>query len=348
MAKIKVAVIGASGYTGVELMRILAGHPQVELTAVTSRHHIGLPVAELFPSLREIVKLEFIDNQVEMIAEMADLVFTALPHKAAIEVVAELYQAGKKVVDLSADYRFSNRELYESWYQPHTQPQLLDKAVYGLPELFRAEITKARIVGNPGCYPTSVILPLAPILPLNLIERSATIVIDAKSGTSGAGRGLNLGSLYCEVNENFKPYKVANHRHQPEMMEQLERVSGIAPELLFVPHLLPVNRGILSSIYLPLSREVAPSEIEGALTQAYGSEAFVRILPAGELPTLGAVRGSNYCDIGYVLAADKRSLILFSAIDNLVKGAAGQAVQNMNLMLGFPESSGLQTVSLLP
>ena len=348
MAKIKVAVIGASGYTGVELMRILAGHPQVELTAVTSRQHIGQPVAGLFPSLREIVELEFIDNRVEMITEMADLVFTALPHKAAIEVVAGLYAAGKKVVDLSADYRFSNRVLYEKWYQPHTQPELLEKAVYGLPELFRSEIPGARIVGNPGCYPTSVILPLAPILPLNLIERSATIVIDAKSGTSGAGRGLNLGSLYCEVNENFKPYKVANHRHQPEMMEQLERVSGIAPELLFVPHLLPVNRGILSSIYLPLSREVASSEIEGALAKAYGDETFVRILPAGELPTLGAVRGSNYCDIGYVLAADKRSLILFSAIDNLVKGAAGQAVQNMNLMLGFPESTGLQTVSLLP
>ncbi len=348
MAKIRVAVIGASGYTGVELMRILAGHPQVELTAVTSRQHIGVQVAELFPSLREIVNLEFTDNQIAKIAGAADLVFTALPHKAAIEVVAELYQAGKKVVDLSADYRFSNRALYESWYQPHTQPELLKKAVYGLPELFRSEIPTARIVGNPGCYPTSVILPLAPILPLNLIERQATIIIDAKSGTSGAGRGLNLGSLYCEVNENFKPYKADNHRHQPEMMEQLERVSGTAPQLLFVPHLLPVNRGILSSIYLPLSRDVVASEIEDALTQAYGDETFVRILPAGELPTLNAVRGSNYCDIGYVLATDKRSLILFSAIDNLVKGAAGQAVQNMNLMLGFPESTGLQTVSLLP
>ncbi len=348
MVKMRVAIIGASGYTGVELMRILAGHPEVELTAVTSRQHIGVPVSELFPSLREIVELEFIDNQVAKIAEMADLVFTALPHKAAIEVVAELYHAGKKVVDLSADYRFSDRELYESWYQPHTQPELLDKAVYGLPELFRAEIPEAKIVGNPGCYPTSVILPLAAILPLNLIERQATIVIDAKSGTSGAGRGLSLGSLYCEVNENFKPYKVGNHRHQPEMVEQLERVAGIAPQLLFVPHLLPVNRGILSSIYLPLSRDVAAAEIEEAFNRAYADETFVRILPAGELPTLGGVRGSNYCDIGYVLAADKRSLILFSAIDNLVKGAAGQAVQNMNLMLGLPEVTGLKTVSLQP
>ena len=348
MAKMRVAIIGASGYTGVELMRILAVHPGVELTAVTSRQHIGVAVAELFPSLREIVELKFIDNHIDKIADMADLVFTALPHKAAIEVVAELYQAGNKVVDLSADYRFSDRELYESWYQPHTQPELLDKAVYGLPELFRPEIPQARIVGNPGCYPTSVILPLAPILPLNLIERQATIVIDAKSGTSGAGRSLNLGSLYCEVNENFKPYKAGNHRHQPEMVEQLERVAGSAPQLLFVPHLLPVNRGILSSIYLPLSRDVAAAEIEDALNLAYAAETFVRLLPVGELPTLNGIRGSNYCDIGYVLAADKKSLILFSAIDNLVKGAAGQAVQNMNLMLGLPETSGLNTVSLLP
>ncbi len=348
MAKIKVAIIGASGYTGVELMRILAGHPEVELTAVTSRQYVGVPVAELFPSLRDIVGLSFMDNRVAEIAGLADLVFTALPHKAAIEVVAELHGAGKKVVDLSADYRFSDRKLYESWYQPHTAPELLAEAVYGLPELFRAEIPSAQVVGNPGCYPTSVILPLAPILPLNLIGPDTTIIIDAKSGASGAGRSLNLGSLYCEVSDNFKPYKVGNHRHQPEMVEQLKRASGRAPKLLFVPHLLPVNRGILSSIYLPLSRDVAAAEIEEALDGAYGNETFVRLLPAGSLPTLNAVRGSNYCDIGYVLAADQRSLILFSAIDNLVKGAAGQAVQNMNLMLGLAEETGLMTVSLVP
>ena len=348
MAKIKVAIIGASGYTGVELMRILAGHPEVELTAVTSRQYVGVPVAELFPSLRDIVRLSFMDNRVAEIAGLADLVFTALPHKAAIEVVAELHGAGKKVVDLSADYRFSDRKLYESWYQPHTAPELLAEAVYGLPELFRAEIPSAQVVGNPGCYPTSVILPLAPILPLNLIGPDTTIIIDAKSGASGAGRSLNLGSLYCEVSDNFKPYKAGNHRHQPEMVEQLKRVSGRAPQLLFVPHLLPVNRGILSSIYLPLSRDVAAAEIEEALDGAYGNETFVRLLPAGSLPTLNAVRGSNYCDIGYVLAADQRSLILFSAIDNLVKGAAGQAVQNMNLMLGLAEETGLMMVSLVP
>ncbi|MBN2808922.1 MAG: N-acetyl-gamma-glutamyl-phosphate reductase [Deltaproteobacteria bacterium] len=346
--KTKVAIIGASGYTGMELMRILAGHPHVELTAVTSRQHVGVPVAELFPSLRQVVELSFMDNQVAEIAGLADLVFTALPHKAAIEVVAELHAAGKRVIDLSADYRFSDRALYESWYQPHTAPELLAQAVYGLPELFRAEIPRARVVGNPGCYPTSVILPLAPILVSGLVAPESTIVVDAKSGTSGAGRGLSLGSLYCEVNENFKPYKVGNHRHQPEMVEQLERASGLTPQLLFVPHLLPVSRGILSSIYVPLARSVTGAEIEAALARAYGEETFVRLLPAGTLPTLNAVRGSNYCDIGYVLAAEQRSLILFSAIDNLVKGAAGQAVQNMNLMLGLPETAGLLSVALAP
>lgn len=346
--KTKVAIIGASGYTGVELMRILAGHPEVELMAVTSRQHVGIPVADIYPSLRDIVELSFMDNKVKEVGDLADLVFTALPHKAAIEVVAELHGAGKRVVDLSADYRFSDRALYEAWYQPHSAPELLAEAVYGLPELFRSAIPGARVVGNPGCYPTSVILPLAPILPLGLIEPESTIVIDAKSGTSGAGRSLSVGSLYCEVNENFKPYKAGSHRHQPEMVEQLERASGIAPQLLFVPHLLPVNRGILSSIYLPLARDVAATEIEEALDQAFRSETFVRLLPAGTLPTLSAVRGSNYCDIGYVIAPEQRSLILFSAIDNLVKGAAGQAVQNMNLMLGLPEEMGLMTVSLVP
>ncbi len=346
--KTKVAIVGASGYTGVELMRILAGHPEVELTAVTSRQHVGVPVAEIFPSLRDIVQLSFMDNRVAEISGLADLIFTALPHKAAIEVVAELHGAGKRVVDLSADYRFSERALYETWYQPHTAPELLAQAVYGLPELFRSEIPEARVVGNPGCYPTSVILPLAPILPLDLTRPGDTIVIDAKSGTSGAGRSLNLGSLYCEVNENFKPYKVGNHRHQPEMVEQLGRASGRTPQLLFVPHLLPVNRGILSSIYLPLSRNVEATEIKEALTQAYGEEPFVRLLPAATLPTLNGVRGSNYCDIGYVLVPEQRSLIIFSAIDNLVKGAAGQAVQNMNLMLGLPEVTGLLTVALVP
>ncbi|NPA24396.1 MAG: N-acetyl-gamma-glutamyl-phosphate reductase [Deltaproteobacteria bacterium] len=347
MAKIRVAVVGASGYTGVELMRILALHPGVELTIVTSRQHTGQPVAGLFPSLREIVGLEFSDNDLDEVAKKADLVFTALPHKAAIEVVAALHAAGKKVVDLSADYRFSDRALYEEWYQPHSRPEVLAKAVYGLPELFRNEIVEAGIVGNPGCYPTSVILPLAPILKLGLVDPGNRIIIDAKSGTSGAGRGLSTGSLYCEVNESFKPYKAGQHRHQPEMVEQLGRVGGRRPDILFVPHLLPVNRGILSSIYVSLNRDAESELVADALQTAYADEPFVRLLPQGELPALSAVRGSNYCDIAYVLTG-KRQLILFSAIDNLVKGAAGQAVQNMNLMCGLPETSGLATVALAP
>ncbi|HDS15697.1 MAG TPA: N-acetyl-gamma-glutamyl-phosphate reductase [Proteobacteria bacterium] len=348
MNRTKVAIIGASGYTGVELMRILALHPQVELKVVTSRQHVGMPVAELFPSLRGIVKLAFVDHQVEVIADQAELFFTALPHQTALDVVAALCAAGKRVVDLSADYRFSARSLYEQWYQTHTQPELLAEAVYGLPELFRRQIPESRIIGNPGCYPTSVILPLAPILSRGLVAPGTTIVVDAKSGTSGAGRSLSPGSLYCEVNENFKPYKAGTHRHQPEMEEQLERASGIRPEILFVPHLLPVNRGILASIYVPLARPVTVAEVGEILNQAYAGETFIRLLETGALPSLAAVRGSNYCDIGYVLPGNGKQLMLFSAIDNLVKGAAGQAVQNMNLLLGLPEDSGLRTVALVP
>ena len=347
MRKVKVAIVGASGYTGVELMRILAGHPQVELVMVTSRQYAGQAVAAVFPSLRGIVALSFSDNRPAAAAAAAEVIFTALPHKAAIEVVAELAEAGRKVIDLSADYRFSDLGLYEQWYQPHTRPELLARAVYGLPELFRREIVSAQVIGNPGCYPTSVILPLAPILKAGLAVSGSTIVVDAKSGTSGAGRGLGLGSLYCEVNESFRPYKAGNHRHQPEMVEQLGRAAGVRPELLFVPHLLPVNRGILSSIYLELARPASPEEISGLLAEAYADEPFVRLLPAGELPALSAVKGSNFCDIGWVLSGERR-LILFSAIDNLVKGAAGQAVQNLNLLCGLPETAGLATVALAP
>jgi N-acetyl-gamma-glutamyl-phosphate reductase len=348
MTKIKVGIIGASGYTGVELMRILAAHPGVELTVVTSRQYAGRPVDSVFPSLRKLVELKFSDNRVAAVAEAAEVVFTALPHKAAIEVVAELNQAGRKVIDLSADYRFSDRDLYEQWYQPHSRPELLETAVYGLPELFRDEIRPGRVIGNPGCYPTSVILPLAPVLKAGLAAADSQIVVDAKSGTSGAGRGLSQGSLYCEVNESFKPYKAGSHRHQPEMVEQLGRAAGKRPELLFVPHLLPVNRGILSSIYLTLARPAARCEIEELFAAAYADEPFIRLLPEGELPVLSAVRGSNFLDLGFVLSGDGRQLVLFAAIDNLVKGAAGQAVQNLNLICGLPETSGLLTGPLAP
>ncbi len=347
MNRIRVAIVGGSGYTGGELLRILARHPQVELVAVTSRQHAGRPVAGLFPALRGIVELEFSDHEPAALAGSAELVFTALPHKTAIEVVAELALAGCKVIDLSADYRFSDRALYEEWYQSHSRPELLAEAVYGLPELFRDEIVGARVIGNPGCYPTSVILPLAPILKAGLVAAGSPIFVDAKSGTSGAGRGLSSGSLYCEVNENFRPYKAGAHRHQPEMVEQLGRAAGARPEIIFVPHLLPLNRGILSSIYLELARPARAGELRDLYLEAYGEEPFIRLLPAGELPQLSAVRGSNYCDLGFVLAADRR-LMLFSAIDNLVKGAAGQAVQNLNLLCGLPETTGLGTAPLAP
>lgn len=348
MEKTRVAIVGASGYTGMELMRLLARHPGVELTLITSRQHAGLTVAEVFPSLRDIVKLEFVDFELADMLDLAEVFFTALPHKTALPVVAGLYRAGRRVIDLSADYRFCDRGLYEKWYQPHDEPEVLAEAVYGLPELFREKIPTAQVVGNPGCYPTSVILPLAPIVGQSWVDAGATIVIDAKSGISGAGRGLSLGSLYCEVNEDFRPYKAGAHRHQPEMVEKLQQAAGVDCNLLFVPHLLPVNRGILSSIYVPLKEKVEAAEVAETLARAYGDEPFVRLLEPGKLPSLSGVRGSNFCDIGFVVSVEGDRLILFSAIDNLVKGAAGQAVQNLNLMQGWPETLGLETIALTP
>ncbi|MBN2332843.1 MAG: N-acetyl-gamma-glutamyl-phosphate reductase [Deltaproteobacteria bacterium] len=345
---VRVAVVGASGYTGVELIRILSRHPQVELAVVTSRQYAGEEVAVVFPSLRGICSLVFCPNDYAAIKDQVDVVFTALPHKTAMEVVADFYEAGKKVIDLSADYRFTDVSLYESWYQEHSRKDLLAAAVYGLPELHREAISKADIVGNPGCYPTGAILALTPLFRQGMAAADQPVIIDAKSGTSGAGRGLATGSLYCEVNESFKAYKVGMHRHQPEIQEQVDRSFGGHSRILFVPHLVPINRGILSTIYVPLKNSYSSEDIKALYEDAYGGEFFVRLLPAGSLPTVAAVRGSNYCDMGMVLKPEEGLLVVLTAIDNLVKGAAGQAVQNMNIMLGFNEQAGLEAVPLAP
>ncbi len=345
---IRTAIIGASGYTGVELMRILARHPQVELRMVTSRQYAGRTVAEVFPSLRGICDLSFSAYDPAAVAGEVEAVFTALPHKTAIEVVASCHEAGKKVVDLSADYRFADAGLYESWYQEHSRRDLLAKSVYGLPELHREAIARAAIVGNPGCYPTGVILALVPLLQRGGIDPERPLIVDAKSGTSGAGRAAATGTLYCEVNESFKAYKVGVHRHQPEIVEQLSLAAGWQPSLLFVPHLVPMNRGILSTIYVPLAAGRELDDPAALYREFYRDEPFVRLLPPGELPTTGAVRGSNYCDIGFVPRPDAGLLVVVTAIDNLVKGAAGQAVQNFNIMFGREETLGLETVPLHP
>lgn len=344
---LKVAVVGASGYTGVELIRILVGHPEIEICSVTSRQHEGLPINQVFPSLSGFCTLVCESLDVTAIAKRADLVFTALPHKTAMEVVPGFLDAGCKVVDLSADYRLKDQAVYEQWYQKHSSPELFAEAVYGLPELYRDQLQSARLVANPGCYPTSVILGLAPLLEKQLINPQS-LIVDSKSGVSGAGRGVKLGSLYCETNEGFKAYGIASHRHTPEIEQELSGLANGTIRLNFTPHLLPVNRGILSTCYADLLVDKSSEELIALFQQRYKNEPFIRMMPGGELPNIAFVRGTNFCDIG--LVSDQRTgrVIVVTAIDNLVKGAAGQAVQNMNIICGFHESLGLGIVPTFP
>lgn len=343
----KVAVIGASGYTGVELLRLLAGHPGVTVTCVTSRQQAGQPLGEVFPSLAGIFDLTFEAVEPAALAARADLVFLAVPHQAAMGMVPELLAAGCRVVDLSADYRLRDAAVYAEWYEPHHTPELLAEAVYGLPELYREQVRGARLVANPGCYPTSAALALLPLLRHRLID-PATIIIDSKSGTSGAGRAAKVDTLYCEVNEGFKAYGLPRHRHTPEIEQTLGDVAGRPVTISFTPHLVPANRGILSTCYASLNRACPLAELLDVYRQAYAAEPFVRVLPEGRLPNISQVRGSNFCDLG--LAVDPRTgrVVVAAAIDNLVKGAAGQALQNMNLMLGLDETTGLRGAALFP
>jgi N-acetyl-gamma-glutamyl-phosphate reductase len=345
---LNVGIIGASGYTGVELARILAGHPEVRLTVATSRQYAGKPLAEVFPNLRKRVDIVCENLGVGDLLGRADFFFCAVPHKTAMDIVPRLLDAGKKVVDLSADYRIHNAAVYEAWYQAHSSPQLLSEAAYGLPELYRDTIRAARLTANPGCYPTSVILALAPLLRNGLIHTS-TVIIDSKSGTSGAGRAANVGTLFCEVTDGFRPYKVGGtHRHIPEIEQELSAAAGHPVTISFTPHLLPISRGILSTIYASLTEAGKEADLQSLYEQTYGSEAFVRVLPAGTTPATQHVRGSNCCDIA--LQQDPRTsrIIVMSAIDNIVKGASGQAVQNMNLMNGFAETTGLMGAPFFP
>ena len=344
---VRVAVVGASGYTGVELLRLLLNHPDVTVTCVTANQNAGEEVATLFPSLAGRINMVCSTLDVNEVAANAELVFTALPHQAAMAVIPGLLAAGCRVVDLSADYRLRDPQVYAVWYAAHTSPELLGEAVYGLPELYRTAIPTARLVANPGCYPTSVALALAPLLRAELID-PATIIIDSKSGTSGAGRSAKVDSLYCEVNEGFKAYAVGKHRHTPEIEQTLSDFAGQEVTVSFTPHLLPVNRGILSTCYASLRQETTTAALLQHFRSFYDGEAFVRICGEGELPNIAFVRGANYCDIGLVVDPRTNRVIVVSAIDNLVKGAAGQAVQNMNLLLGLPETRGLEVVPLFP
>ena len=343
----RVGVVGATGYTGLELVRLLLRHPQIRITALTSERYVGQPIWKVFPSVMKETDLICQALDVEPLSQACDFLFTALPHKTAMEVVPGFIERGLKVVDLSADFRLADPRVYEEWYEAHTAPALLQDAVYGIPELHRVEIKRATLVANPGCYPTSVILALAPALRHKLVDHR-TIIADSKSGVSGAGRSAVLSSLFAEVSENFKAYKVTEHRHTPEMEQELSRMAGEKVVITFTPHLVPMKRGILSTIYASLKKPSSENEILDLYRNFYAAEKFVRLHPSDLLPSTADVFGSNYCDIG--LKVDKRNnrLILISAIDNLVKGASGQAIQNMNLMLGLEESLGLEVVPLYP
>ena len=345
---LKVGIIGASGYTGAELARILCNHPEVQITAATSRQYAGRPLAEVFPNLRKRVDIICEDLSVTELCTKADFFFTAVPHKTAMDLVPQLLIAGKKVVDLSADFRLRDVSVYEKWYQAHSSSQLLSEAVYGLPELNRKYIANSSLVANPGCYPTSIILGLAPLLKAGAIE-VPTLIADSKSGTSGAGRAAQTGSLFCEVHDGFRPYKVGRaHRHTPEIEQELTALAGEQAYITFTPHLLPIARGILSTVYATLSPGFDRHRIDTLYSNQYQNEPFIRLLEEDSFPATQYVRGSNFCDISYKIDPVTNRIIVMSAIDNIVKGASGQAVQNMNVMYGFAETSGLQVIPLFP
>lgn len=339
----RVAVVGATGYAGAELVRILCGHPEVELTILTSRQYAGIKFDSVYPAMAGIVNLVCEEFSIERLSDGADIVFMALPHKLPMELIPELINRGKKVIDLSADFRFNDASLYESHYQTHTAKKLLETAVYGLCEVYFDKIQRADLIGNPGCYPTSVILPLVPLLKNKLLD-IRSIIADSKSGVSGAGRSLSLPTHFCEVSESFKAYKVARHRHAPEIEEVLGLEAGEPVNITFVPHLVPMSRGMLTTIYANLVEKVSVKELHNCITSFYSGRPFVRICPDNRPPDTLYVRGTNYCDIGFKVDERNSRLILISAIDNLVKGASGQAVQNMNIMLGLDETTGLGNV----
>ncbi|NBO18954.1 MAG: N-acetyl-gamma-glutamyl-phosphate reductase [Proteobacteria bacterium] len=342
---INVAILGASGYTGAELLRLLAGHPHVAIKALTGDSQAGKPMAEVYPHLR-FKNLPNLIRQEELDYAGIDVAFCCLPHGASQAVISAI-PAYVRVIDLSADFRLSDPAQYAQWYgHEHQAVDLQNIAVYGLTEHARDDVAKARLVANPGCYPTSASLPLVPLLKAGLIETTG-IIIDAKSGVTGAGRSAKQANLFTEVNEGIMAYGIANHRHTPEIEQTLSRAAGNKVQVTFTPHLMPMNRGILSTIYVQLKGSDAEA-LHAALTAAYSGEAFVKVLPLGAAPATHMVRGTNDCFIGVFPDRIKGRAILVSAIDNLVKGASGQAIQNMNRMFSWPESTGLALTAVFP
>lgn len=341
----KVGVVGGTGYTGVELLRLLALHPGVEPSVITSRGEAGTAVCDMFPNLRGHLDLRFTEPDAGRLAD-CDLVFFATPNGTAMKMVPELLRAGTRVVDLAADFRLRDPAEWERWYgMPHECPDLLAEAVYGLPELNRAAVAKARLVANPGCYPTAVTLGFLPLLEAGLID-PASLIADAKSGVSGAGRKASVSALMGECGESFKAYSVPGHRHQPEIRQTLGAILGELPSLTFVPHLVPMIRGINATLYGRLTAE--PGDLQALFEARYRGEYFVDVMPAGSHPETRSVRGVNQCRMAVHRPLGGEMVVVLSVIDNLVKGAAGQAVQNMNLMLGLEERLGLEAIGLLP
>ena len=344
----KVGIIGATGYAGGELVRLLMGHPQAEIVWYGSRSYIDKKYYEVFQNMFQIVDSKCLDDNMEELAKQADVIFTATPQGFCASIINEEILSKVKVVDLSADFRIKDVKVYEEWYKiTHKSPQFIDEAVYGLCEINREDVKKARLVANPGCYPTCSTLSIYPMVKEGLIHPN-TIIIDAKSGTSGAGRGAKVDNLYCEVNENMKAYGVSTHRHTPEIEEQLGYAAGEKVVLNFTPHLAPMNRGILVTAYASLKKEVTYDEVKAVYDKYYGTEKFVRVLDEDVCPQTKWVEGSNYVDVNFKLDFRTNRIIMMGAMDNLVKGAAGQAVQNMNLMFGLEESMGLCQVPMFP
>ncbi|MCP4993337.1 MAG: N-acetyl-gamma-glutamyl-phosphate reductase [Gammaproteobacteria bacterium] len=340
----KIGIVGGTGYTGVELLRLLARHPEVEVVAITSRSEKGIAVVDMFPNLRGHYDLKFSEPDVKALAE-CDLVFFATPNGIAMKMVPELLDAGTRIVDLAADFRIKDIPTWEQWYgMSHACPDAVAEAVYGLPEINREAIRGARLVANPGCYPTAATLGLLPLLEQGVADIN-TLVADCKSGVSGAGRGASVGTLMGECGESFKAYAVPGHRHLPEIRQNLSQVTGREVGLTFVPHLLPMIRGIHATLY---ARVDGDHDLQALFEKRYADEPFVDVLPAGSHPETRSVRGVNQCRIAVHRPQQGDVVVVLSVIDNLVKGAAGQAVQNMNLMLGLPEGTGLEQVALLP
>ncbi len=344
---LKVSIIGATGYTGAELLRLLAGHQQAEIHAITSESNTGAAISEIYPHLYKHYADKLASmTQLEDIAASSDVVFIALPHGHAMEAGRKIVAQGARIIDLGADYRFKDTAIYEQWYKlPHTHQEAA--AVYGLTELNREQVRTGTIIGNPGCYTTASILALAPLVKCGLVELN-TLVIDAKSGVTGAGRGLNLGSHFSEVFESVKAYNIAGHRHTPEIEQALSELAGAEIIVSFTPHLMPMARGILSTCYATLKPGVSAEQVDEAFQALYSKEYFVRLLGRGGYANTKQTRGSNYCDLGWHVDKRTNRVVVVSAIDNLVKGAAGQAVQNMNVMFDCDETMGLAQVPLYP